>query len=334
MNKLRLSEAKEEIGVPEISPYCGSDSRLVQLINEATRRLLKRGKWVGSYMRYRINAEDGYITWPRQIETIEAFTYCKTPGIIRNDWYEFLGGGPGLMTSSDNLYRTLIDRGTAPMHDDITGGVVNRKLRVYADVEEDADQVINFRGFDENGNWIRTEVSGAWIDGENVAIPTNPASPVLSANFFTSVTSVQKPVTNGSLRVYEYNNTTAANVKQVAYYEPGEKNPAYRRSLIPGLLNMAECCEVRQVDVQAMLRFIPVVNDNDWIMLGDLDALKLACQAVVRERAGLQGEAEGYWGKAVRELQLALSRYLGDSAVAVPRVQSRHEFGAGITALI
>ena len=58
MNKLRLIDARDECA--EVSGLCQTTAdgtitnpALVQLINEAGRRLAKRGKWLGTVQRYK-----------------------------------------------------------------------------------------------------------------------------------------------------------------------------------------------------------------------------------------------------------------------------------------
>jgi hypothetical protein len=330
MNKLRVIDVREEVA--EVAGKCATVSggttnpEVVQLINEAQRRLAKRGHWVGTVQRYKINVDNALITWPRQVNTIEAVAFCNDPGIIRNEWFEFLGHGPGLLDCESCLWHTLVDRGTAVTFKDITAGETNRKLRVYADVNEAADQYITLQGYDENGNWIRTQDGDDWIDGERVEISTTP---VLSTKFFKCVTGVYKPTTNGVVRVYEYDDDEEENVQLIGYYEPDEKTPIYRRSLLPGIMDTETCndCEDRQITVAVKLRCLPVSGDNDWLAIGDIDAVKLAVQAVLKERNNLQGEAEHSWQKAGRELEQELKQYQGDGVVVAPRVEMN--FGAG-----
>lgn len=331
MNKLTLSDCKDEVA-DDVAGICSDDARIISMINQSQRRLMLRGKWVGTVQRYRINATSGQVTWPRQITTIEAVAFCDSPGEIRNGWHEFLGYGYGLLNSDDGWTRNLIDRGTACTHTEITAGQTNRRVRVYAEVPESATSYIIVQGYDENGNWIRRQVDGEWIDGEQILISTTPQ---LSVKKFTSVTGIIKPVTNGSVRIYEYNDTTAANVQQLGYYEPDETKPIYRRSLLPGIMD-TEVCEgtedSRYVTVAVKLRHIPVRVDNDWLILGNLDAIKLGVQAILKERRELFEEAQKYWSAAISELEKELREYQGDGAIVAPKIAP--DFGGGNIATI
>lgn len=324
--KLTVSMARN--AVAKAAGICRDDARVVDYINEAVMTLLPKGKWVGAYQRYLICTNESCLVWPRQIETIEAMAICGRPGVVRNDWFEFLENGPGVMNEDSCISRTMVDRGTVCSFKDITVGQVNRKIRVYADVAEDAAAVITLQGYDENGQWIRTLVSGSWIDGERVSISTTPQ---LSTKFFTRLVRVIKPVTNGHVRLYEYNTDTAANVRALAVYEPDETLPEYRKSFIPSLAHVSagSSCENVKVEVAAKLRYIPVSGDNDFIMLGNLMALTKMVQALTKYESDLLAEAQAYEATAVRFLQEELKSYQGDGPVVQLRTQNRNIWGAG-----
>lgn len=335
--KLSLSDARSTIG--RVIGDCSTSSRVVDYINEATRRLLHEGKWVGTYGKFRIcttgNESDSIITWPRWLETIETFSVCNHPGTIRNEWYEYLGSGPGPLDSERNIGNQLVDRGEAATTSDIVASGNQKKIRVVSDVAESGSATIRIFGEDWDGNRIYS--SG--ILGESIAVNTIGT---LSTNTFSKITGVQKLASNGVVRLYEYD-TGDASVRQMAYYEPDETTPWYRRSIIPGLQDgtCEECSDTtqQQVEVMGKLRFIPVANNSDYILIGNLPALKLAVMAIRKEEADLIVEANAYmYGGpingvnvigAVPLLQKELSHWLGDGAVPVMRVQDPMTFGAG-----
>lgn len=324
--KLTVSAAKNAIA--KAAGLCATDSRVIDYINEAVQSLLPKGKWVGTYQRYLICTNESCLVWPRQIETIEAMAICNRPGVVRNDWFEFLENGPGVLTTDSCIDRTAVDRGTVCAFNDITVGALDRYIRVYADVAEDAAAVITLQGYDENGQWIRTQVSGTWIDGERVAISTTPT---LSTKFFTRLVRVIKPVTNGHVRLYEYDSVGLANVQALAVYEPDETLPEYRKTFIPSLVNAAagSDCENVKVEVAAKLRYLPVSVDNDFIMLGNLRALCEMVRALRKYENDLIAEAQAYEATAVRYLQEELKSYKGDGPVVQLRTQNTNIWAAG-----
>jgi hypothetical protein len=322
MQKLILGSVRRPIA--DALGLCDDDPRVVDYANEGQEALMNRGPWVNTRQRYRIRVTESKVTWPRQVNTIESIAFDKTPGTIRNEWYEFLPNALGLLDCDDCLLGLLVDRGTACVFDDISNCNTNRKVRAYCDLAADEGKYIIVQGYDENNVWIRTQVDGEYIDGERIALS---AAGTLSTKFFTSITGIQKDVTQGAVRLYEYNNTTALNVKALGYYEPDETLPLYRRSFIPGVADADE--DQQKITVTVKLRHIPVVNDSDWLIIGNRRAFVLAAQAIAKERKDLLPEAEVYWGKAIKELETELRNYLGDGAVVQPRIQYAAEFGAG-----
>lgn len=331
MNLVTLGTAKTKIA--RVLGVCTTDSAVAEYLNEAQERLLNRpGKPVGSYVRYAICVNDSCLTWPRQIRSIEAFAVCDTPGQVHSSWYEFLTNGPGMLHDDDMPGTKLVDREMACTFDDITAGEVDRNVRVTTDVAETAGTYIWLYGNDENGNWIRSQIGGVWYDGERIDLST---APVNSTHFFTSLVRVNKAATNGIVRLYEWNSTTAAVVKALAYYEPSETLPIYRRSFIPGLADMQTCenstddCDNRTVTVLARLQHIPVSADNDFLVIGNLPALKLMVMAIKAEEDGDIEKAQVLEAKAQRELDGELAAYLGDGQMPDIRVEDRSLFGGG-----
>jgi hypothetical protein len=332
MNKLRLADVRTPIA--RAMNICATSDEVVSLANEAHRRLVGKGKWLGTVTRYRIcTSSEGCLCWPRQVETIEAWMLCSTPGVVRNGWYETAQNGPGLLTSDDCFSTTMLDRGTRVTFDDIYG--IDKKIKVVADVTEASGLRILIKGYDQNANWIRTQDAGEWIDGEYVTISTTAQ---YTTNLFTNITDIIKPATNGPVRIFEYDTTLATTTKALGYYENDELVPIYRASMIPGLGNVTsgsvdsdgEACNTKQITVVAKLRHIDVVNDNDFFLLGNLAAIKLMAMAILKENRNLFEESMAYEAKAIKELQDELSSFEGDGALPILRQESSATWGAGV----
>ncbi len=236
---MRLTYGQAKATIAKVLGMCATDSRVMDYTNEATQRLLYKGKWVGTYAHYALctngNNSDSNITWPRFLETIESFSICSKPGVIRNQWYEYLSSGPGLLNQNNNIGTSLVDRGEACLISDIltTGNI--KKIKVISDYAESGSSAIILQGLDWSGNPIRT--SSGTVLGESVPIAVGGN---VSINQFSRLDAVIKPVTNGPIRLYEYD-TVALTTRQIAFYEPNETLPSYRRSIIPGLQNMSSC---------------------------------------------------------------------------------------------
>lgn len=269
------------------------------------------------------------MTWPRQVASIEALAVNHQPITLRNNWFEYLQTGFGIRTTGNSSELQLMDRGRSPVFLDMTD--FSSTLRVYSEVSESASAKLLVQGYDENGNWIRTLDNGTWVDGEYITISTTPTG---SINIFTTITGVQKPVTNGPVHLAKV--TGESVVVPIGYYEWDETLPDYRRSIIPGLGDAPQyvcgsgdpLTDKRVVRAVVKLDHIDVRRDTDWFVLGNLPALKNAAKAVQLEEQQNVGEAARYFGEAIRLLEVELTHYQGKSNVEPMNIQSE-SWGAG-----
>jgi len=321
-----------------------TDPRLMMYTNEACERLFWTGEnFFGLTQRFNICVRNGCITLPRRIASVESIWLCGQPLQLRNQWFESLSSGPGLQTNTNQngscstgncanngflfnwngSWGNTYDRGTACTFRDITG--LNKKIRVYADVSEDADAVINLQGWDSNGEWIRTEVAGEWIDGENVAISTTPT---LSTKIFSNLVAVQKPITNGSVRLYSYNTDDATQIA-IAVYEPSETLPVYRRIFIPNIDYVRCCddctddagCNLKKITIIGRMEFVPAQVASDWILPGCVPAIKDMIQAIRWQENNDMQQAMACEGRCLNELRSELRHYLGHAVVQPVKMQ-------------
>lgn len=341
MNRLTLADVKPHAA--RVLGLCETDTRVLDHINQAQERLMHRGNWVGTIVRYQCCVPGGCLTWPRQIEAIHGWILCKTPKPIRNHWYEFVGNGTRLWDSDDGCAEQLIDRGTAPAFDDIQG--TGKKIKVYAEEDEGTAQIL-LQYWDSNGKWVRTDPGTGWVEGEYLNLDSSSAQVTANEVLQNGLVGVQKPVTNGRVLLYELDTGTGAE-KPLAVYEPDETNPIYRRSVISGLENVGACdgsdtdCEDKQITVIAKLRHIDVRKDTDWLILQNLSALKLGAMAVQKEEQNNYDQAQRLWNGvvdptkgtmvdgAIPLLEAELESYNPPSAVVPVRVDDWELFGAG-----
>jgi len=326
--KTTLAQAK-----PVIARVLGrgiQSADVLQFINEAVQRLMTRGNWVGTVMRYRVAVNDAKLTWPRQIESI---LRCNVDGgqtPIANHWYEFANQGPGTINDDDAPGLILEDMGEACSFDDIEG--VNKKLYVISDKPEATGTRILLQGYDENNKWIRTLDDGEYVDGEYVTL-TNAGS--YTTNIFANLTSVIKDTSVGNVYVYEYDVATGVN-KPMAMYEHDELNPSYRRSRIP-LLTTIDSSGVFDgcpegyvvVDVLAKLKYIEAQAGTDFLLIGNLPAIKDMVMSIVKAEKNLPQEADYYEARAIRELEKELTNYTGGTTHPVFDTQDPNIWGAG-----
>jgi hypothetical protein len=311
---------------------CETDPRLLAITNEAVETLVYKGRWVGLQKTFRfcVPSSNNCITWPREIETPEAVALCKSPVTIRSGWYEFSENGYGELDSDDTLCKTMIDRGEACAFDEVVGS--NKKLAVYADRSGNTGKYINLQFWDENGQWVQSTFNGQLIDGEQIAIPSAGSYNYTNATVKPGgLLAVKKDITQGIIRLFEYDTVTTA-LRPLAYYQGDEEVPLYRRSLLPSLADGS--CEQRQVTVRAKLRFIPMRNDESWCQIPNLRALRLAVKAVKKERDEIYDEANVNWAMAYTALAEQVQHHLGSGEKNVPQFETAATWGGGIPSIL
>lgn len=337
--RILLSKAKARC--KGVANLCENDSRLVEKINMACEALLMgdtrtgSAKWPGVVGKYRICTNESCLTWPREIETIEAWALDNCPHDIRNGWYEFLQMGPGLLNDCGGwgCGWQLIDDGQGVAFDDVRGA--DKKLAVYCDVDETAGASMILRFYsDETKEKVRTEYpSGTWIEGERLVLPA-AGNYQLTTNecMAGGLYQVIKPRTKGVVRLYEYDGST---YRALAVYEPNEEIPIYRQSRVPGLsrLTSGTACQKHSVTVVAKFRFIEAHDDNDFLQIPNLDAIRLGVQAVFLEETFKFEEAVKAWALAFGRLHAQLSSFRGSGTSIPIKMVNSSTFGGGIRAL-
>ncbi len=317
-----LKDAKDS-RIAEALCICPTDPAFIQYVNEAQEMLLHRGRFWGTVGRWNICVSDGCITLPATLDTIERAAVCHSPVRVRDMWYEFLdngwgtesqgpgcascGGAFGCGCSGGAKYR-----GNFPSFSDIAG--TNKKLNLICDLSEDVGKEVLVLGYDQNNNWIRTDQDGVIKDGELVALAQSPGT--LTTKFFSSLTDLQPPDDlDGQWWLYEYN-TDDTTQRMIGQYQYWETRPSYKRYLFSGICNPTSNgdgdCNKTLVEVLAKLAFVPVKVDTDYLVIGNLKALKEACLAVkFGEPPSDIQRSEACLARAIRELDLELGHQLG-----------------------
>lgn len=289
---------------------CATDARFLAVLNEAEEMLVEAGAFWGVYGRYRAQVQSSLIVWPREVASILRASLCNTPIRSRSMFWEFLGTGMGLQENLGSngsccggswLWGSsdLLDRGTLPTQSTISG--TTSKLKLYCDLASDVAATHVFMGYDQNGNWIRSIQNGVMSDGEAI----NPSlTGALSTHLFTSITGVIKPVTNGVSRLYAFDTSTNAQ-SALAVYEYDVTSPAYRVSRLPMLDNFPSTQTPPVVEIVAKLDFVPMRNDSDFALIGNIPALKNLCMAILDAE-----KAEATARQSILSAGLAVSKQL------------------------
>ncbi len=177
--------------------------------------------------------------------------------------------------------------------------------------------------------WYITSSVYTGLYSEDVSLGTTAAYPWLSVwdygtftelprttvNAFRSIDAINKTATKGWVRVYAVDPTTGAEYC-IAILAPDETLPQYRRYAIPG----HEREEGVTVTVLAKRKFIPVITDDDDLIVTNLGALKMMAIAIEKEENNNLDEAMKYEEKAVELLREELKEVEGAN-IGRPQIQ-------------
>jgi hypothetical protein len=309
--------------IPEAVNLPPSDPRVVQYINLGQERMLKRGHWWGTMPRFNIQVTQGLITMPPELASIERVALAGAIIPVHDFWYEWLdnGWGPVDETAPDGR-QTCEYRGHYPVFSDVVPP--NKQIRLVCDLPVDVGKTALVQGYDDSTppNWIRTQIgsSGLFQSGEQLTLQQSVQASN-SYHYWSKITDVQLPTDmQGQCWLYEYD--FLANVSRlIGQYNAGNARPSFARYFFPSVL--PNTSQPTVMECLAKLDFIPVVQPTDYLTIGNLPALKLACMAIKAEEELRLSDASllmngGVNAKtglrvvgAIDELNFELDHYLG-----------------------
>lgn len=296
----QLIDARNDYGIRSIAGVCSNGAQFADYIDSSEDQLMKRGAWFGSQVLMRLCTTSCDVVFPRRVGTVIGLRFCGenyTP--IQNNWWSIIGG------RCDNFQPNTraIDTGeTVPIFSQVTG-TTGKLIRYHVVKAQDIGKTITIYGKQYGAQPLQTEVAGVWQPGVTITA----ASPIAqTAALVTKIDSVVREATEGMAYLYEYDPATGL-LRMLAAYEPNETNPAYRRMRIPHMSCKAHSTDANgvntwQLEALVLLEHIKIQNDNDFLIVSDMAALKYAIQARKLEEANDYQSAEAFWDKAIREL--------------------------------
>lgn len=274
-------------------------------VNEATSRLLNRGDWEGSVVGIQVCIRRGCVVFPRYVLGLREARVCKAFVPVRNIYYSFVPKqsyyGCGY-NNWDQCEQNMLAYGEVPTYASIAGE--GRKVRAYPRCIQDFGKTLTVFGVDNNGQpLMHRDENGDWRDGIVLTLK-NPYAE--SLEYVRRIDRVLKDPTQQIVNFYAYN-VAESLLEDLAYYDASETNPAFARyqvQLPP--CNDQTTGEERQRSLTALvkLRFIPVVHDEDIVLIDDIGALKQMVMAIRMEEGGDDAAAQGKIDKAVLELNM------------------------------
>jgi len=323
--RITLADVRQS-RLPRAIGLCAGDTPGISAaVNEAQQRLIDAGGetgWWNGWVKvvFPITVADPYITLPRQFSRIINMAVCNWPVRIHNEFYELLPDGIGLMPDPGlPCWAGVVagyERGTFPTMVDLPG---ESYLRTYVTDTRDVGARMLITGLDTNGMQIYTQDVKDNTNGFYITF----ASPFADSLFpVTAIQYVQKDITFGEVYLYAVDVTTGVQTL-LSKYGPTETNPSYRRYYITQ--TPPSCCPSSgttsvAVTALAKLEYVPAYVDSDQLVITNIPALILECQAIRYEGMDVPnaaGMAAQYHKKAIAQLQNELRHYLGEQEPAV-----------------
>lgn len=321
---LTFGEIKNS-SVADVAGVCVDQPKFRSLVNDATRKFMRRGDFKGTVVPIHTCVYDGCVVWPRYVGQVRKINVCHQPIEVRNFWYNFLprecvyhwdAPDPWWGTSSWGRWCGESCRSTAygrtPVFQNIRGE--GRLLRAYPRCNSDIGKTITFFGVDNNGQELMTrDADDHYTKGITLTLQKPFAS---STQYVRRIDDpVLKDETECPVDVYAYDSANDV-LENIAHYDGSETNPEYERSqLHVGCLN--GCAALRSVAALVKLRFVPVKNDNDLVLIENLDALKLMVQSQKYSEAGDFEKSRQYELDAIREGNIELRDSMPDDQIPV-----------------
>lgn len=324
-----------DVGVESIAGACPTSSRFIQLVNEAARRLHRKGDWHGTVLPIQVCTRNGCVVFPRYVQSVRKVNVCGAHLPVENLWFRFIDpvscGRSWEFSWKSQLGAepSLTNQGLTPVYSDVAGD--GRLIRAYPRTTQDIGKKIRIFGVDNGNQPLRTNNGdGTWSEGVAIVL----VQPFGSTSVYVRrIDRVLKDITQGQVLLYGYN-AALDQLEDIAIYDPGETSPAYQkwRVQVPrgnccGPTGIVNCCPLVSIVALVKLAFIPARVPSDIILPGNIDALKDQIQSVkARESRDLQ-EAALFERSAINELARELEDNSPDEQFAV----ENGIFGSGVT---
>jgi hypothetical protein len=310
MFNTRLTVAQARVA---LQTYVASSAVFVQQLNLVCERLINSGKWVGNVIRVTFDSSTGYITLPPYYLSVIGSTFNKWPTPIFGEFHCFFEGGPGNPRETSSWLGQLQDLGDG----------FCTQLNIQ---EADADArppivaepgaILLYSGGSDNGKVVRlygteAETGKPVVDpdgnqGENIAL----AAPfVQSTKHYSSLDKVVKPHTNAPVEAWVLPMSGTANY-QIASWLSFETVPRYRRYQTGQTENA--------IQVLCQRRFVGVSAETDWVIPGNLAALKFGLKALRHEDSGYEDKAAKNWAEAMKWLDDEAAATRGGAQPSIP----------------
>lgn len=238
-----------------------SDDFAFRRITDAVELLAQKGDFDHLIGTLDTRAHGTLVTLPNDVEVILGLNMLGRPAAARDALYEYHLNGPG--SCGKPIRFEFMNQAESPIFREIACA---GKLWGYCTDVADVNAELWVTGLDENQNEIYTTLSdGSKRRGWKVPVTVDSqAQPSDAPNFFT-ITSVQKPVTKGPLRLTILNGTEEI---LLGIYQAYETVPLFRRIKISRSCSWLRLTfRRRQFAVRSRYDLLPIAPKQAVVMM-------------------------------------------------------------------
>lgn len=266
-----------------VNPADANDPLFLIYLNQACERLINSGKWAGTLVTVLFDSSDGYITLPREFLAILGAQVDDSPVLTYTQFHEYIVTGYGQIDETQGFDGVLTDMGDGYcVQTDISADCT---LRVKINSSQDVGSIVRLFGKDEDGETIYDDDG---IEGIELTLASPSAT---TTQQFSVITGIQADALVGRWTLWE---VISGAETQIGSYQPGETRPMYRRYKTGVSTNAIRALCRR--------RFVPLTEESDWVIPGNLGALRQAIDAIHKEEVDADSDADAMWARAYRLL--------------------------------
>lgn len=321
----QLSDARASSAIRKICGVCSDGDQYRDYINEATELAMNRGAWQGTELLMRLCGTGCHAVFPRYVGTVHGLRSCCNRDIeIKNHWWAILGPGVlgqgwggdfgGGWWGGYGARADAIDINNVPIFNQVSGNT-GKLIRWHTVNAQDYGKKLTLYGKKYGGQPLQQLVSSVTENG----LTLTASAFSQTTDLVTKIDSVVLEPTVGMSYLYEYD-TATTKLRMLASYEPGETNPSYRQMKLPrmgyGQVDENGVCNWR-VEALVKLNFIPVVSDNDFLLISNFNALAMAIQSIKAREANDLALSEAMFAAALKELNFELRNKSPDQQLSV-----------------
>ncbi len=249
----------------QLASYCSPDQQFLPILNLVLPRLYSMGYWRDLCYELEITTSNGYFSLPMEAESIMSATVDQTPKNLWAQWHDYKVGG---IPNSYSAYPVfgIVDDGYGPVKEvlpnDTNHSVILKPVAPQTTLPADGSVYVTYER--ENG------VAGNYVFGI-----TNAASMTMPDTDVRRVTEIRF---EGVPRRLILEATDGTNTYTLAEGR-GDFVARYRRFRTSAPSNG----QTQKIFLLLKRAFLPLMEENDVVYLGNLNAIKNSILATTAE---------------------------------------------------